>query len=133
MVKRQRGEEGYALLLALIVMLLVFTGLGLVCDALALRLKLAKAESDSIHLVALSDAAIAEALAGLSVTLGYPGAPPHAVGTGTVTSRVQQIDAQIYEIDATGSYDGQNRRVLAMVRVVAGGLQVISWRRANAS
>ena len=130
---RRKNEGGYALLLALVVLFLVSSALSLLADGLALRNRLAKSEADSIHLTALTDAAVAEALAGLSQSIGYTGAAEHSVGTGTVQSRVTQLSSVQYQIDASGTYDSLTRQVTAVVQLNAGSLQVITWRRGATS
>jgi hypothetical protein len=130
---RRKTEEGYGLLLALVVLFFVSFALSLLADGLALRSKLARSEADAIHLTALADAAVAEALAGLSQSVGYTGAASHPVGTGTVQSQVTRLSPLVFEIDASGTYDGQTRRVSATVQINAGSLQVVSWRRLAAS
>jgi hypothetical protein len=131
MVSKPSGQEGYALLIALIAIFLVSFALSLVGDGLALRSRTAQAEAAGVHLAALTDGALAEALAGLSQSVGYPGATSHALGTGTISSQVTRLNPQTFQIDVYGLYAGQKRHAMALVLLNAGSLQVISWRRGN--
>jgi|HubBroStandDraft_3_1064219.scaffolds.fasta_scaffold01404_4 hypothetical protein len=129
-----RRQRGYALLLALVVIFLVFIALAMVFAALALRLRQAQLETQTVHLVALTDAGMAEALAGLAQDPGFPGAPRHDLGRGgTIASRVEPVDAQLFRVTARASYAGRLRAAQAIVQLApAGELRVVSWQRVAA-
>ena len=125
------AQSGYALLLALVVIFLVFIALALVFAALALRLRLAQLEAETIHLAALADAGMAEALAGLARDPGFPGAPQHAFGNGSIASQISPVASQLLRVTSQVTYAGRGRGAQAMVQVDAQGriIQVTSWQR----
>lgn len=122
-------EAGYALLLALFVIFLVSLTLALLFASLQVRLRVLRDESRSVQLVAQTDAALAEALAGLALDPAFPGISTHSFGRGTLTSQVQRTAPTQYLVSARGTFAGKWREVAATVQRDASGLQVMSWRR----
>jgi hypothetical protein len=129
-IGRASRQDGYALLLALVVIFLVFIALALVFAALALRLRQAQLETQTVHLVALSDAGMAEALAGLARDPGFPGTPWHELARGSVSSQIEPVSSKIFRVTTQVSYAGRGRGAQAMVQMDAPGqLRVMSWQR----
>jgi type II secretory pathway pseudopilin PulG len=128
-VKRGR-EAGFALPGALLAVFLVSIALALVAASLQLRMRLVQRESRAVTLMALSDAALAEALAHLSENAAFRGSPEHAFGGGSLKSRVQPISAIRFEIEATATYAGRSRTVEAeVIRPPGETPRVVHWRR----
>lgn len=143
----RRGERGYALLTALAVLTLVAVALTLLSGAVLVRLRQARHETAEVHRVALSDAAVAEALAALASDPDHPGASPHPFGGGTLASRVERVSTHRYRVLATAAWAGVEReveldvaRIARRVRAVDPGsgevvetivprLVVLGWRR----
>lgn len=126
----RRGEAGYALLTALLVILLLSIALGLLAASLQLRLRLVREDAESVILSALSDAAVAEAVANLAQSAYYSGAPEHEFGGGRIASRVEPLGVGIFEVIATAAYAGRTRIVEAEVIRAPGTARVRRWRRA---
>jgi hypothetical protein len=128
-VVSRRGEAGYALLTAALVIFLLSVALGLLAGSLQLRLRLVREDAESVILSALSDAAVAEAVANLAQSADYPGSPEHAFGGGKIASRVTPASPGIFDVIATATYGSRHRTVQAEVFRAPGTARVRSWRR----
>lgn len=127
MVKK---EEGFVLASVLLAILLLSIGLALVAASLQLRMGLVRREARSVTLTALSDAALAEALAELSEDAYFHGVPEHDLGPGRLRSEVQFLSPGRYEVVATAAYAGRERTVEAEVlRPIGTPARVVRWRR----
>ena len=126
----RRGESGYALLTALVVILLVSIALGLLGASLQLRMRLVRADGVHVVLSALSDAAVAEAVAHLAESAYYSGSPMHDFGGGRIASEVSASGSGIFTVLATAEYAGGKRIVEAeVVRPPGTAPRVRRWRR----
>jgi hypothetical protein len=128
-VVSRNGESGYALLTAMLVIFLLSLALGLLAASLQLRLRLTREDGESVILSALSDAAVAEAVANLAQSAGYPGSAEHPFGGGRIASRVVPTSPGIFDVIATAAYGSRNRTVEAEVFRVPGTARVRRWRR----
>lgn len=139
---RRRGQAGYALLTALLVLLLVSVSLALLAASLHLRMRLARQEAETVNLVTLADGALAETLAHLYAEAGFQGVPEHPLGRGKIKSQVTGSGAGRYTVVATATYAGKERSVQAEVVRTEGTkrdalgqprpfvrVRVTSWRR----
>ena len=131
MVRGRRGDQGYALLAALVVLLLVSIALALLATALQIRMRLVRQEAEALQLGALSDAALAEALYGITYDAEFPGNDEHPFGPGGIASEVAKLGPNQYRVQATGIYSGQRRTVEAEVVRGERGARVVRWRRAG--
>lgn len=122
-------EKGYALVTALLVIFLLAVALGLLATSLQIRLRTTMEDGQRVVLSALSDAAIAEAVANLAQNADYPGAPKHRFGGGEISSRIEPVSANVFRLVATATYKGRQRVVEATVFRVAGDTSVSRWRR----
>ncbi len=125
----RRRERGYALLSAVLVVFLLSIALALLGASLQLRMRLVREEGKTVILGALSDAAVAEALANLAQSASYSGAPEHELGGGRIGSQVEPLGAGIYDVVATASFGGRRRVVHAEVVREPGVARVRFWRR----
>jgi len=132
-VRARRGEQGYALLTALVVLVLVSISLALLAAALQIRMRLVREEAEALQLGALSDAALAEALYGLTYNQDFPGSEKHPFGSGTIASEVEKLGLNQYRVQATGIYAKQRRTVEAEVWRTPQGARVVRWKRALGS
>ena len=126
-------ERGYALLAALVVILLVSISLAILATALQIRMRLVRQETEALHLGALSDAALAETLYNLTYNTEHLGSPERAFGPGRIFSWVQQLGPGTYRVRATGIYAGKRRTVEAIVVRGDRGARVVQWRRLHGS
>lgn len=129
MVRRRRSQRGYALLTALVILLLVSIALSLLAAGLQVRLRLVRQEAQILQLGALSDAALAEALYNLTYDRHFTGKDEHDFGGGTISSEVEHIAAEQYLVRATATYAGSERTVEAEVWRTYKGARVVRWRR----
>lgn len=123
-----RRPSGHALAIALLVLLLVGSAAAAIAVTLELASRAALQESRRIHLVALGDAAMAEALAELALSKGFQGAPEHRLGRGTIASTVRTLGLDRYEIVATSTYAGWRREVWALVHTGGTRPRVMAWK-----
>jgi type II secretory pathway component PulK len=128
-VRRSRSERGYALLTALVILLLVSISLALLAAALQVRMRLIRQEAEILQLGALSDAALAEALYNLTYDQNFSGKDEHDFGSGKIASEVERITAERYRVRATAIYAGNERTVEAEVVRTYRGARVVRWRR----
>lgn len=112
---RRRGQSGYALLTALLVLLLVSVSLAILAASLQLRMRLARQEVETVNLMTLTDGALAETLAHLYVEPGFTGVPEHPLGRGQVKSQVTGSGVGRYTVVAVARYAGKERSVQAEV------------------
>ncbi|HEX9945568.1 MAG TPA: hypothetical protein VGG03_26440 [Thermoanaerobaculia bacterium] len=124
-----RRESGYALLTALLVILLLSVALALLAASLQVRMRTTIDDEQRVVLSALSDAAVAEAVANLAQSAYYSGAPRHEFGKGWIESRVESLGPGIFEVVATATYKGRQRVVQAEVFRAPGTARVRCWRR----
>lgn len=120
-------QSGHALLVTMILLLLVASAASMVATHFGFRARLAAQESRRIHLVALTDAAIAESLANLSESSGYSGVPEREFGGGSMASEITSLGDNRRLILATASYRGWDRRVQMRVELQTGGPAVEAW------
>jgi hypothetical protein len=125
----RQGESGYALLTSLLVIFLLSIALALLGGSLQLRMRLVREDGQSVILSALSDAALAEALANLAQSAGYSGSPEHGFGGGKIASEVEPLGLGIFEVTATARYASRTRVVEAEVLRAPGIARVRRWRR----
>lgn len=125
----RRGERGIALLTALVVLLLVSLALALLAAALETRLRLVRQETTALQLGALADAALAEALYGITHDAHFAGHPEHPFGPGSLASEVTPLGVGRYRVVARGSFGGQARRVEAEVQRTPQGARVMRWAK----
>lgn len=125
-----RRERGYAIGIALVVLVLVGAAAAAIAVSLQLEARTSLQEARRIHLVALGDAALAEALAELAWSKGFQGAPEHGFGNGTIASTVRTLGANRVEIVATATHRGWERQVVAEVTTVGSVPALLSWKLA---
>ena len=126
---RCRDERGYALLAVLMVIFLLSIALALLGASLQLRMRLVREEGKTVILGALSDAAVAEAVANLAQSASYSGSSEHELGGGRIGSKVEPLGAGIYDVVATANFGGRRRVVQAEVIRQPGMARVRFWRR----
>jgi hypothetical protein len=124
----RRGQEGVALAIALLAIFLVALALSLLSLALLVRLRTVREESQGVVLGALSDAALAEALAFLAADGGFTGTGEHAFGSGKIGSQVASLTSTTYRVTATARLGVRVREVEAEVLRTPTLVQVTSWR-----
>ena len=111
----------------MIVMVLVASAMTLLATHYGLRARLVSQEARRIHLLALTDAAVAESMAKLSESSGFGGVPQREFGGGTIASEIESLPDDRRAILATASYRGWIRKVHVQVKLETGSLKVESW------
>jgi Tfp pilus assembly protein PilX len=126
----RRGEAGFGLLMALMVLFLLSIALALLAGSLQLRMRLVREDAETVILTALADAAVAEAVANLAQNPGYAGAPAHDFGHGKIATQISALAPGLFDVVATATYAGRTRTVEAEVFRAPGGVaRVRRWRR----
>nr|MDP9122170.1 hypothetical protein [Acidobacteriota bacterium] len=111
------------------VIVLLAIALAFIAESLALRMRLVRQESRTITLVALSDAAVAEAVGDLARIPSFRGAPEHPFGGGSLASQISTLAAGRYLVRATATLGGERRVVEAEIESDTLGMRVVRWRR----
>jgi hypothetical protein len=88
-----------------------------------------RTERRQVNLIALTDAALAEAMAGLAADPGFTGAPEHPFGNGTVGSTVAPAGSGLVTVIASARYGGWQGELVAEVEVA--GPRVVRWSRSQ--
>lgn len=120
-------RKGHALLAALVVLLLVASAAALLASHLNLKARLVSQETRRIHLVALCDAAMAEALAELATRSSFRGHEQREFANGLIASRVRSLPDDQAEITALATYRGWTRRTRALVAIQSTGPVLLTW------
>jgi hypothetical protein len=113
----------------MMVLFLLSIALALLGASLQLRMRLVREDGQSVILGALSDAAVAEALAHLAQSADYSGSPEHAFGGGRIESRIEPLGGGVYDVAATATFAGRKRVVEAEAVREPGMARVRFWRR----
>lgn len=126
----RRGESGYAMMTAVMVILLVSIALGLLATSLQLRMRQVREEGVHVVLTALSDAAVAEAMARLAESGAFSGAGERDFGGGRIGSRIRPTGPGLFAVTATAEYAGRKRIVeVEVFRSPGAAPWVRRWRR----
>jgi hypothetical protein len=88
-----------------------------------------QAERRQVKLIALTDAALAETLAGLAADPSFSGVSEHPFGNGTVASTVSPAGPGLVRITAKASFAGWQGALKAEVEVA--GPKVVRWSRSQ--
>ncbi len=132
MVRREkaRREQGYALVMALVVIALMLSAGALLAASLQFRMWLLRQEVQGIHLTALTDAGVALALDRLSLSHFWDGVDEQSLGAGTFVVEVDmgaQAMTRVVTVHAT--WGPARRGARAVVRLSDFvPPRVISWR-----
>jgi hypothetical protein len=114
-------------MVAMIVILIVASAVALISTFYRIETRASLQQSPQVRLVALNDAAVAEALAHLAESEGFRGQAPHDFGDGEISSAVSSLGDYRREIVASATYRGWTRRTRLEVTLVVGGPRVDSW------
>lgn len=127
---RLRREGGSAVALALMLLLVLSLGLAVLSESLVARMREAQREIASLRLGAACDAALADALAGLAESSGFPGVAPHLFAGAVIQSEVEWIALDQRTIRVRARYAGRERHAEANVVLdLTAGPRVVRWRR----
>jgi len=127
-VVARRGEDGWALPLALGVAAVVVMAVLAMGALVTGRQESTRREGRRLHAVAAADAACAETLAGLAEDPGFRGIAPRPFGGGTIASSVEVVGPDAVELVATGTWREWTVRITAAVDV-SGRPVVLAWKR----
>ena len=111
----------------MMVMILVAAAATMLATHYGFRARLVSQEARRIHLVALTDAAVAEALANLSDNSYFGGMPMRDFGGGRIASEIGSLPDERRTILATASYRGWTRKVRVQICLKIGSIEVESW------
>jgi len=120
-------EKGSALLLAFVAILLTSMSVLLVAGLIRSRRISFDVEERNVFLTALVDSAMAESLAGIDENKDYSGVSEHALGRGSISSRVVFDKPGYRSIEAEAHYDGWKEVIEARVDVRREHPVILSW------
>jgi len=130
---RRSPERGFALLLALAVLLLVGAAVLLAFRTALSGKNALQRERRLIELRAASDAAFAETMASLDENIGFPGLSGRAFGGATLSSGITRRPDGTLRVVATASRGGWTMTLDATVRIDRRGRpSIVSWNRSPA-
>lgn len=112
----KRKTDGYILIVALFVLLVMMTVSLLVAASLNHRMWLYRQERQDVELVAMVDGALAKALANLWGNPDYAGTT-EPFGEGTIGIATRKIDGLTVEVTVWAAYWGGGRAARARVRI----------------
>ena len=121
-------RQGHGLILALVVIAVMMMALGLLASSMQMGMWEVRREVRTVTLVALSDAAVAETLAGLAADDAFAGVDEYEFGGGRISSRVKSLGEWRVEIAALAILDGQQRELRVAVRLTGSGPVVLGLR-----
>jgi len=128
---RARGQGGFALLVAIAVTALLGMAVLAASQWLQVRTLELRQEARQVALVALGDAALAEALAALAADPSCPGVGPHPFGGGVISARVAVGDDRHRLVRASARLGDAAGLVEARVELTPAGPRVLGWRRSQ--
>jgi hypothetical protein len=117
-----------ALAITLLVLFVVSLALAMISLSLLVRLRVVREESQGIVLSALSDAALAEAVAQLAADASFTGLVEHPFGSGKITCQVFPVTPTQFRVVATARLGVRVRAVEAQVARTPALVEVTSWR-----
>jgi hypothetical protein len=112
--------------MALLVLVLVATAGLLASLAHALDRRSHREDMVRSRLSALTDSALAEALAALDDDRWAPGFAPHPFGGGEIGSEIELASETVRRVELRARFAGLERRATAWVEV-DGGARLIAW------
>ena len=124
-----RPRTGHGLVLALFVLVIMTTALGLLALSMTMCELEVRREVRTVNLIALSDAAMAETLAHLAVDEDFDGVEERPFGEGLISSEVTALGTHTVQVVANATYAGQERAMRGEVLLTLSGPVVIDWER----
>jgi hypothetical protein len=117
------------LIVALLVVAVMAVAVLLVFRHLQLRTSAVRLDERQIHLVALTDAAMAETMAGLSAGRSFGGVRPRGFDGGEISSTVTSSGRHTVAVQAIGRSRGWRGVLSARVVLEEDGPRIVSWSR----
>ncbi len=127
-----RADAGFSVLFAIVAMVLTGVAMMMVLDAVNHDIGQLRLEERSTQLVALTDAALAETLAGLAADPAFAGVGRRALGEGQIASSVAAGADGVTVVRARAWFGGWRGELAADVRLGADGPRVVRWSRSTA-
>jgi len=126
---KSAASRGSALVVALLVVAVVAVAVLLVFRHLQLRAAVARLDERQIRLVALTDAAMAETLAGLNASRSFSGVRARGFDDGEISSSVESAGRHVVAVSAVGRLRGWRAELTARVVLEEDGPKVMRWSR----
>lgn len=127
--KRSARQQGTALLIAILVLLIVSSALAVIAASIQLDLLHHRRQERLVRLTASTDAGMAETLAELQADASFPGFEPYEYNGALVETTVQTIGSKLVRIIVSALSEGEERFVEAQVLMEKEGPKVLNWRR----
>ena len=121
-------RKGHGLILALVVVVVMTTALGLLAASMTMGMREVQREVRIVSLIALVDAAMAETLAYLAEDEDFPGVSERPFGGGMISSEVRLLGEGRAEVVGSATYGGRQRSIRAEVLLTSRGPRVLGLR-----
>ena len=121
------GESGFAVALALILLLVLALAFAVLSEGVVARMREEQREAQSVRLSAACDAALAQTLAELARSPGYPGFSAEPFAGGSIESEVQGSGTG-RRVLAKATMGEKTRAIEAQVDLSTGRPWVARWR-----
>jgi len=128
-VVRRKNARGFALVSALLLLVLLGAALGVVAETIGVRARSVRHEAAALQLAASLDAALAEAMAALYLRPQFPGEPARGFAGGWIESEVRPMGLHRVEVTVRAGLRQRRGAAVALVWVGPGGPRVLRWRR----
>ncbi len=129
-IHRRSDREGFAVTVALIIAAVALAAAAMLAGALRHRTWELSQEERSLHLTALCDAGVAQALARLSIDPGWEGVADEQLDNGVMTIAVRRVDRTNRIVVVRSTYRTGRRSVEVDVQLSSTRTpRVVRWRR----
>lgn len=112
-----RRQQGYVLIVALFVLIVLMSAAALIASSLAYRMWSFRQEVQAVRLTALLDGGLAKALPNLWANPHWSGIEAEPFGDGTITIEVRPEEEPYVEVVVKASYWGARRAARAKVEL----------------
>jgi hypothetical protein len=125
-------QAGFSVLLAIVALMLTGVAMMMVLDAVNHDIGQLRLEERSSQLVALTDAALAETLAGLAADPAFSGVGRRALGAGQIASSVAAGSDGAVTVRSRAWFGGWRGELTAEVNLASDVPGVVRWSRSTA-
>jgi hypothetical protein len=126
--RKLNRESGSAVALALMLLLVLALALAVLSEGVVARMREEQREMQSVRLAASCDAALAESLAGLAASPGFPGVSARPFAGGKIESEVKSAGTGRV-VRARATLGDRVREIEAEIQFASGRPWVVKWRR----
>lgn len=112
--------RGYALLVALLVILMLFVGGALLTQELVVRARLLREETRELHLQSVLDSAVARMMARYRTEIYFEGREELSIDGGKAVMDATNIGGAVRQVEIAANYFGLRRNIVIRLHVWPG-------------